>query len=308
MKLSNEIKIGITVVAAVLIGVIGFRIMRNVPLFNNGRELYARFAKVDGLVEGRKILFNGVEIGSISSVSLTPSDSVVVGMAITNDMPIPVDSRALIRATDFLGSKAIVIEKGKSSRYADNGSYLVGVYDEGAISELQEKGLSLGDKVAEVSENLSTVLKNVNATLTKQFQKDIQQSVATLDYLLKSANTIVAENRMEIKKSVQSLQNSLASIDTLTNENRPEISKALKNLNEQLEQLETLTTSLEKTSDELGILIEKINRGEGTLGKLVNDPSLYTQMDSLALSLQRLIRNIDKDPKRYLQHIDITLF
>ncbi len=308
MKLSNEIKIGITVVAAVLIGVIGFRIMRNVPLFDNGRVLYARFAKVDGLIEGRKILFNGVEIGSISSVSLTPSDSVVVGMGITNDMPIPIDSRALIRATDFLGSKAIVIEKGKSNSFVDDGSFLVGVYDEGAIGELQEKGLSLGDKVAEVGENLNTVLKNVNATMTEQFQKDMQQSVATLDNLLKSTNKVVDENRTEIKKSIQALQKSLASIDTLTNENRPEIKKALKNLNEQFEQLETLTTSLEKTSDELGILLEKINRGEGTLGKLANDPSLYTQMDSLALSLQRLIRNIDRDPKRYLQHVDITLF
>jgi ABC-type transporter Mla subunit MlaD len=308
VKLSNEIKIGITVVAAVLIGVIGFRIMRNVPLFDNGRVLYARFAKVDGLVEGRKILFNGVEIGSISSVSLTASDSVVVGMGITNEMPIPSDSRALIRAIDFLGSKAIVIEKGKSNKYVEDGAFLIGVYDEGAIGELQEKGLSLGDKVAEVGENLNKVLKNVNATMTEQFQKDVQKSVSTLDNLLKSTNKMVDENRADIKKSIQTLQKSLASIDTLTNENRPEVKKALKNLNEQLEQLEILTSSLEKTSDELGILLQKINRGEGTLGKLANDPSLYTQMDSLALSLQRLIRNIDRDPKRYLQHVDITLF
>lgn len=308
MKLSNEIKIGITVVGAVLIGVIGFRIMRNVPLFDNGRILYSKFAKADGLSEGKKILFNGVEIGSISSVHLLPSDSIVVKMSIKIDMPIPTDSRAFIRATDILGSKAVIIEKGKSKSKMLDGGYIKGVYDDGAISELQEKGLSLGDKVAEIGENLNKVLLNFNSTLNEPTKKELQKSVVSLEKLLSQSEKAIEENRSDIQKSVTSLSSTLATLDSLAKESKPEIAETIKEIQNQLKNLETLSSSLDRTSKELELLISKINKGDGTLGKLANDPSLYNQMDSLALNLQRLIQNIDKDPKRYLQHIDIKLF
>ncbi|TNE72682.1 MCE family protein [bacterium] len=297
-----------TVVGAVLIGVIGFRIMRNVPLFDNGRVLFSTFAKADGLSEGKKILFNGVEIGTISTVELLPSDSIVVKMAITNDIPIPIDSKAFIRATDILGSKAVIIEKGKEKQLIQDGGYIRGVYDDGAISELQEKGLSLGDKVAEIGENLNKVLLNVNTTLNEPTKKELQKSVAHLEGVLELSKNTIAENRADIQKSVKSLSATLTGLESMVQQNKPEINETIKELKSQLKNLEKLSSTLDKTSKELDILLSKINSGEGTLGKLANDPSLYNQMDSLALNLQRLIQNIDRDPKRYLQHIDITLF
>ncbi|NCQ10649.1 MAG: MCE family protein, partial [Bacteroidetes bacterium] len=166
MKFTNEIKIGMTVVFATLIGVVGFRVMRDVPIFNNGRQIVSTFSKVDGLGIGKKIYFNGVDIGSISYVELLQNDSVRITMTIDADIVIPRDSKAFIRSIDFLGSKAILIEKGNSPSEVVNGGALKGVFDEGTLNELQAKGLSLGDKVAEVGENLNIALKRVNTTLS----------------------------------------------------------------------------------------------------------------------------------------------
>jgi phospholipid/cholesterol/gamma-HCH transport system substrate-binding protein len=308
LKFTNEVKIGMTVVFAILIGVVGFRIMRDVPIFDNGRQLFSTFGKVDGLSIGKKIYFNGVDIGSISQVKLLENDSVLVTMTIDGLLAIPEDSRALIRATDFLGSKAILIEKGKSSRDVKNGGYLKGVFDEGTLSELQEKGLSLGDRVAEVGENLNLVLKNVNSTLNVQAKKNIEESLVELHSLTVESRKMVQENKNSVTTSLKTLNQLLIHADSLTVDTRPQIKDLIQKLNKQLDGLEKATSSLDEASNELTILLKKINSGDGTLGKLVNDSSLYTNLDSLATGLNTLIRNLDKDPKRYLKHIGFSLF
>lgn len=308
MKFTNEIKIGMTVVFATLIGVVGFRVMRDVPIFNNGRQIISTFTKVDGISIGKKIFFNGVDIGSISYLQLLQNDSVRITMTIDADIVIPEDSKAFIRSTDFLGSKAILIEKGTSLVQVVDGGSLKGVFDEGTLNELQAKGLSLGDKVAEVGENLNVALKRVNTTLSDDVQKNVEKSLKELELLTRESRKMVQENKTTLNNSLLTLNQVLQQADSLTAETRPQLKELVANLNKQLKGLEEATSSLDETSNELTILLKKINSGEGTLGKLANDPSLYTNLDSLAIGLNTLIRNLDKNPKRYLKHIGFSLF
>jgi phospholipid/cholesterol/gamma-HCH transport system substrate-binding protein len=308
LKFTNEIKIGMTVVFATLIGVVGFRVMRDVPIFNNGRQIISTFTKVDGISIGKKIFFNGVDIGSISYLQLLQNDSVRITMTIDADIVIPEDSKAFIRSTDFLGSKAILIEKGTSLVQVVDGGSLKGVFDEGTLNELQAKGLSLGDKVAEVGENLNVALKRVNTTLSDDVQKNVEKSLKELELLTRESRKMVQENKTTLNNSLLTLNQVLQQADSLTAETRPQLKELVANLNKQLKGLEEATSSLDETSNELTILLKKINSGEGTLGKLANDPSLYTNLDSLAIGLNTLIRNLDKNPKRYLKHIGFSLF
>mgnify|MGYP000867844605 FL=1 len=308
MKFTNEIKIGMTVVFATLIGVVGFRVMRDVPIFNNGRQIISTFTKVDGISIGKKIFFNGVDIGSISYLQLLQNDSVRITMTIDTDIVIPEDSKAFIRSTDFLGSKAILIEKGTSLVQVVDGGSLKGVFDEGTLNELQAKGLSLGDKVAEVGENLNVALKRVNTTLSDDVQKNVEKSLKELELLTRESRKMVQENKTTLNNSLLTLNQVLQQADSLTAETRPQLKELVANLNKQLKGLEEATSSLDETSNELTLLLKKINSGEGTLGKLANDPSLYTNLDSLAIGLNTLIRNLDKNPKRYLKHIGFSLF
>jgi len=297
-----------TVVFATLIGVVGFRVMRDVPIFNNGRQIISTFTKVDGISIGKKIFFNGVDIGSISYLQLLQNDSVRITMTIDADIVIPEDSKAFIRSTDFLGSKAILIEKGTSLVQVVDGGSLKGVFDEGTLNELQAKGLSLGDKVAEVGENLNVALKRVNTTLSDDVQKNVEKSLKELELLTRESRKMVQENKTTLNNSLLTLNQVLQQADSLTAETRPQLKELVANLNKQLKGLEEATSSLDETSNELTLLLKKINSGEGTLGKLANDPSLYTNLDSLAIGLNTLIRNLDKNPKRYLKHIGFSLF
>lgn len=308
MKFTNEIKIGMTVVFATLIGVVGFRVMRDVPIFNNGRQIVSTFNKVDGISIGKKIYFNGVDIGSISFLQLLQNDSVRITMTIDADIVIPNDSKAFIKSTDFLGSKAIIIEKGISETQVVDGGILKGVFDEGTLNELQAKGLTLSDKVTEVGDNLNFALKRVNTTLNDDVQKNVEKSLRELELLTRESRKMVQENKKSISNSLSTLNQVLLQADSLTVETRPQLKELVTNLNKQLKGLEEATSSLDETSKELTVLLKKINSGEGTLGKLANDPSLYTNLDSLTVGLNTLIRNLDKDPKRFLKHIGFSLF
>jgi len=308
LKFTNEIKIGMTVVFATLIGVVGFRVMRDVPIFNNGRQIVSTFNKVDGISIGKKIYFNGVDIGSISFLQLLQNDSVRITMTIDADIVIPNDSKAFIKSTDFLGSKAIIIEKGISETQVVDGGILKGVFDEGTLNELQAKGLTLSDKVTEVGDNLNFALKRVNTTLNDDVQKNVEKSLRELELLTRESRKMVQENKKSISNSLSTLNQVLLQADSLTVETRPQLKELVTNLNKQLKGLEEATSSLDETSKELTVLLKKINSGEGTLGKLANDPSLYTNLDSLTVGLNTLIRNLDKDPKRFLKHIGFSLF
>jgi phospholipid/cholesterol/gamma-HCH transport system substrate-binding protein len=308
VKFGNEAKIGIMVVFAILIGVVGFRVMRDVPILNNGNQLLSVFSKVDGLSVGKKIYFNGVDIGSISEIVLTENDSVLVVMNIDSAFEIPNDSRAVIQATDFLGTKAVVIQKGNSSKMAEDESYLKGVFDEGSLIELQEKGLNLSDKVTEIGQNLNNVLKSIDQTLNEEVKNDVKNSISEVEKMTSESRKLLQENRKTVANTLKSLENMASQADSITAENRPEIKKLIASFQQQLDAIDRTSQSIDSVSFQLTVFLKKINAGEGTLGKLANDSSLYTNLDSLAVGLNTLIRNIDRDPKRYFKHIGFSLF
>lgn len=308
MKIGNEIKIGATILIAILISIIGFRIMRDLPLFIESRLITSTFAKVDGLNTGKKIFINGVDVGTIKSIELLDSDSVKVIMSVDLKVDVPIDSKANIRATDFLGSKAIVIDKGKSKELIGFEGIIMGGYDEGTLSEIQEKGITLGDKVAETTENLNKTLLDIRKILMDDLKENIRKTADNLSSATGETKELIEENRAKIKKSVESLQNLLANTNTLSTELKPELLTLIDNLNQNSDKLNQLSDRLTESTNQLSFLLTEINNGKGTLGRLVNDSSLYDNLDSLAFNLHKLIKNLDENPKKYLQHVDITLF
>lgn len=308
MKISsNEVKIGLTVIGALLVGVLGFRIMRDVPLFRNSNTFVSTFPKVDGLTTGKNIMLNGVDIGTVKDITLLPNDSVRVSLNVDLGLKIPVDSKAYIRSTDLLGSKAIVIKQGTSNRYLENGDYIQGVYDEGMMGVFQEKGLSIGDKVAELSDKLTKLVSDANHVLVKN-DTNLTTTLANLRETSNNVNKLLKDKNSDIAKSLVHLKNVLGNADTLSSTNKARLDSLIIHLNKSSGQLEILSKKLTETSDQMNILLRKINSGEGTLGKMVNDPSLYNNLDSLSFNLQTIVRHLDKYPKKYLKNVKISLF
>ena len=302
-KFSNELKIGLVVLFAIFIGYMGFRIMKDEPIFSQVNVLYTKFDTVEGLIRGSNVYLNGFKIGTVREMQyLVQEDSALITLNITEDIQLPKGSMAQLASPDFLGSSTIRIIKSNSSESLEWGSYLKGIQKEGLLNTFTDRGTAISDSVAVTITLLNEKLRALDF-LNQQSSNDIGSALSnvkqTSDYLLEA----VTSNSDELTEMIGSAKWSLETIEDISDSSRASIEQSIKNLELLSVEMSQLTRELSATSTTLNSVLEKMDRGEGSLGLLLNDPSLYENVDSLSYNLNELIKGIKEDPKRYLKHL-----
>jgi phospholipid/cholesterol/gamma-HCH transport system substrate-binding protein len=175
-----------------------------------------------------------------------------------------------------------------------------------------ENETSLGDVTSRISTQVETVLNRMETLFDKQTVDNVHSSSVELNRLLKTASTTVAEQRRVLQDITQSLQKSSVSVEKLTA--APEWDRSLKRVDSITARAEDITkrldgvsTNFEKTSQSMQATLGRVERGEGSLGKLTKDDRLYDRlseaaanMNQASINLSKLADDIRKDPKRYL--------
>lgn len=305
MKLSNEVKVGLTVFLAVVVAIIGFRFMRDIPIFGSTLRISSTFEKADGISSGSLVYIKGVRVGSVSSVELTPETNVRVGMSIDTDLKIPQDSKASLTSLGIVEGKSIVIELGTSSQAVENGDEIPGDYAQTIMETLGQQGEQLGSDVSNSINELNQFLRQLNETLDDETRVKLDE---TLNNLLESSNrvaTLLEEKQDEIDTAIDSGTRIISQMDTLITDNRPKVDSLMTSIEENVAELSKVRQELETATVSLNEILDKINQGEGTMSKLLNDPSVYDNLDSLTTELNKLVKGINEDPRRYLKHMSI---
>lgn len=302
-KFSNELKIGLVVLFAIFIGYMGFRIMKDEPIFSQVNVLYTKFDTVEGLIKGSNVYLNGFKIGTVREMQyLVQEDSALITLNITENIQLPKGSMAQLASPDFLGSSTIRIIKSNSSESLEWGSYLKGIQKEGLLNTFTDRGTAISDSVTVTITLLNEKLRALDF-LNQQSSNDIGSALSnvkqTTDYLLEA----VTSNSDEVNEMIGSAKRTLETIEDISDSSKASIEQSIKNLEVLSVEMSQLTRELSATSTTLNSVLEKMDRGEGSLGLLLNDPSLYENVDSLSYNLNELIKGIKEDPKRYLKHL-----
>jgi ABC-type transporter Mla subunit MlaD len=224
-------------------------------------------------------------------------------MNINNRKNVPKGSVAILKPTDLLGSKAVVIQKGDSREYVESGDEIEGKYIEGMMSTFKEKGEKLGGDISNSFDHFNRLMEQLNKVVDDPNRSELQ---ATLKNLRRSTERIarIFENKeREITGSIDHAQNFLQKIDTLSTVREEEVKNTIENLEKASRELKYLTSDMRETNTELDNLLKKINDGEGSIGRMVNDPSLYQNLDTLAINLKNLSRDFNEKPERFLQYM-----
>lgn len=304
---SNSVKVAITVLGAILIAFVGYRFMKDIPIFGPGKVISAVFEESKGLAPGRSVSFKGVQIGTIRTVTLMPTDSVLIEMNIDKSIEITEGSTALIKSADLLGTMIIEIIKGDSNNPLPNNARIKGYIEGDTFGELADMGKSIGGKAEVTVDTINEILGKVDSMMNAQMQRDLQAIASNLEKSTRMLNTMLVRNERNLTSVLANMEQITANIDSITTENRSGVARIVSNLDMTTASMDELTRELSKTSAELAALLDKINKGEGSLGKLANDPSLYNNLDSLSYNLATLIKNLDENPRRYLRKI-ISIF
>lgn len=305
-KVKNEVKIGLTIVIALLVAVIGFRLMQDVPLFRPSLQLYTYVDRADGINSGSSVVMSGVKIGTVSRVVLEGADSVRIVMNISFSGGIPVGSMAFVQPSDLLGGRNIRIVHSGLSELIPDGGFIPGAYDEGLMGELSAFAEDLKPDIQKTTGSLAATLEQIDELLREGGKENISQSLEAVSAATGELNRIIAASGGDLEQSIQSFRNLMANLDTLTAGREEQIESTLYHLEQTSERMSALSADLGGVATELNEMMQYINRGEGSVGKLVYDPSLYENLDSLAVGLNNLIRRIEEDPGHFLRHMRLV--
>ncbi len=305
MKIANETKIGILAVVAIAILIIGYNFLKGNDVFSSSQQFYAIYERVDGLTATKPIYVNGFQVGRVSKLELLPSNQIRATLEVNKDIPIPANTVAEIQSTDLLGSKAIYFVLGDSRQMARDGDTLASNVEK----SLAESVNPVKDKAVVMLDKIDSILTALNAIMNPQFQENIHQSLVSINNTLRSLESTSKKVDHIVGSGAQRLQNILANVESISKnlrDNNEQITGILANIEKVTDQaaaanLQETLTNANQATEQLAALMEKIQKGEGSLGALLNDDGLYDNLNNSAENLDKLMIDLRENPKRYVR-------
>lgn len=289
-----------------MVAFVGYRVMKDIPLFKTSTTVYTKFEQVYGLTPGNVVNVKGFKIGSVKKMKLLSSDSTFVTLNIEEGHNIPVGSIAVLRSSGVLGGKYIEIQKSDATDMVGDQGTIEGVFEQGMMDSFAEEGERLSNDISASIKGVEQLISGLNKTLDQKNQNNITDIIQNLESSTGSLNQLIQEKQGDLSSMITEAKSTLENLDDLSSQNKEKLTSLITNLEATSVELETLSSGLNQTTVTLNEVLDKINSGEGSLGKMVNDPSLYNNFDSLSVNLNTLIKNINKDPGRYLKHMRLV--
>ncbi|KIC94874.1 MlaD family protein [Flavihumibacter solisilvae] len=303
MKINNETKIGLLAVVATASLILGFNYLKGKNLFKKNEKIYAVFPRVTGLTNSNPVLINGLQIGMVQNIeerSQNIFDGIIVTVHLDRDVNIPANSVGFI-STDLLGGAQLVIDPGNANEYLQPGDTLQTTMKPGLVDQVTATLNPALRTLDGTLHSLDSLVEVAGTYFDPATKNNFQKIVANLSAASTSLNRLIAAQN-------SSLNRTLANLDTVTSNlasNNPKINNTLANLEKTSENLanaklkETID-ELNKTVSGLNGVLDKANSKDGSLGLLLNDKKLYTNLESTSRSLNILLDDFRTHPKRYV--------
>ncbi len=311
MKRSKPYLIGFTFILAIVIFVWGFNFLKGRDLFKKQEFLFARYKMVNGLVAAKPVYINGLQVGQVSRLYFAPdmSGDIIVEMVIQSKFPIPKNSVAHIFSADLMGSKSIELHLGDSKEIAQSGDTLL-TSVEGSIMESVNKQVApLKAKAEVLMSSVDTLIAAFNTVLNKNTTENLKASIKDITTTFRNLSNTTSNIDTLVEVESNRLANILAHVDSLTgtlSDNREDLSKIIINfrsISDSLAKTDFLSIiqKADSSINSLNQILAKINEGQGTAGMLMNNDSLYRELDKSAEELNKLLKDIRENPKRYVK-------
>jgi phospholipid/cholesterol/gamma-HCH transport system substrate-binding protein len=307
---STELKVGFFAVAVIVVlAFMTFRVGGLDWLKKEGYTVYANFKNIAGLDEKTKVKIAGVDAGIIEKITLKDGTA-RLSLRIDKDVVIYSDAVASIKASGLLGDKYLEIKIGSEKPGLKNGDTIKNVLEVVDVDDMVRK-------LSKVSDNINTLAGSLNDAFgTEEAKAALKGSVLNLDDITANLNRTIVVNDRKMRNVLDTIQNLTASLNDILKKNREPFTSTVANMEEfssklksegpgLIENLNTATRELREmvVENRSGIksavesvdnIAKKIDKGEGTIGKLVKDDRLYDNVSKAAESLDRTIGAIDR--------------
>jgi len=316
LKITKEFKIGLF--AAFSLGALyfGYNFLRGKRIFSSLNTYYVTYNKIDGIVKSTPIYFKGLKVGQVEKLSLIRTDSsnqILATLLIDNKIILSKSSEAMIVSMDLLGGKAISLNIPSLVDPIFEGDTLIGSEETSLSASISEMITPVKDKAENVMVSLNHVLGEFEKVLANGGTKNLSNGIEDLAGILKTLNhtskqldaIILAE-----KSKISNITNNVEALSYTLKNNKNDIDNSIKNFRSISDSLaasplKSTIEQLNQTSILLAQITKKIDNGDGTAGKLINDKELYDNLNKSSKELQILLKDLHERPSRY---VNISVF
>jgi len=309
MKISRELKTGIVAVIAIAIFVYGFNFLKGKNIFSKQDTYYAIYPQVSGIVEANPVQVNGFKVGRVNKIELLDTTGrLLVTISISDEkLKIKKGTTARIVSSDLLGAKAIELIMSNSSEYAQDGDTLMAETEASLQETVNATVKPLKDKAEKLIGSIDSIITVAQTVLNKSSQDNIIKSFDNIKHTLETFDktAVRLDNMVASEQSkISNIFSKVEAISTNLANNSDKISNVIKNFSSISDTLAkaNIANTIDKASNALAHvsdIMEKINKGQGSAGLLVNDTKLYNNLTAASGSLDSLMKDMELYPWRY---------
>lgn len=281
----QEVGVGAFVLVGVAVFLVGMFWLTGKSLGTSGIRVDVMFESVAGLKQGDPVLVSGVKKGRVARVSLERVKSVRVTLELSRDIAPHIDASAVVAAMDLFGAKFVDYNPGSREELLADGRVITG---------------SNSPDIADVAQGVATraneLMENAANIVSDRLGEDIHNTlVVTQRAMTTLSNMPEGPFIKQTTRTLQATERVMQRVDSMlgsgTGANIDSISR----------NLATLTDHLTHTTAQLDTLLSRINRGEGTLGRMAADTAMYANLRDLSVALTALLTDLKEHPDKYMK-------
>jgi phospholipid/cholesterol/gamma-HCH transport system substrate-binding protein len=293
MKTRDEVLVGLVVTAAIVVTVLGSLWLARGGL-SKGYPLYAKFPWGAGLKQGQPVLLVGVNVGYVDQVELRQNGTLITTLRIQNNHKVPVTSTATVVPNGIFGDMAVAVTPSRPDpRAFEPGDTIpIGPSTPG-IAQLTSKADSIARSINAVTSALEREMVASGGI------RDMRNTIAATNRLVSEFAAIASEQSRQLSATMTSLRRATSAIDPA------KVDSTLQNFTAASSNMAEMSAQLKETTGKLDAIIAKVDSGNGSAGKLLNDPGVYNDTRALLQRMDSLVADIKRNPRRY---IDLKIF
>ena len=296
MNKSREIKTAILILGCIVIFIFGFNYLKGSSLLDDSKIVSSLYPDVEGLVIGANVTINGLNVGKVRKIDFDENyDKIKVTFSLRSDLNFSNQSIAQLYEAGLIGGKAIAIlpvyDQGNE---VSTGDVLPSNIKPGLTELVNQQIAPLQDKIEGLLTSADSLFAGVSNVMNYQTQTNLKlvleglaESVTNVAELTKNMNRVVVQNEKNFKGTLGNLE--------ATSKNLSQLSDSLAQM-----PLGATIANFEQTSADLQKIMSRLNNGEGSAGKLLNDEELYHKLLGSSAALEALLTDLKANPKNYV--------
>ncbi len=291
-SLKKELIIGLCVLIALLVLFFGINFLKGVNIFKAANYYYATYTNAAGLQQSAPVTLDGFKVGQVMEINYdyTNPGHVKVELSVDRELRIPKGSEAVIEQ-DLLGTATVVLHLSDAKEYEEVGATLLSHTQKGMLDNVTSTVMpQLGSTFAKID----SLLVNFNALVA---DPALAKSVGRLDAITLNLEVTLRQ----LRASAGALPPVIKNVDGLTS-NLNTVSSDLAVVSGKLKEapVDSLMNNITSISANLKELSATLNNPDSSLGLITHDRELYDNLNNCAASLDSLLIDVKKNPKRYI--------